>query len=174
MWVDTDMVCIKPFAFGDKFTVGWQGNQNAEVNNAVLGGVTDLWRMLSDACRAYPKIMAWDGGKTRKRKIIRRLQFGGREGAKFVHVGGPYVLTEALRHFDLIKLAKPSTYFYPIYHEQADTIFDDTYSDGYDFGEHGYGLHLWNERARRHGHDKNADFAHGSLIEQLKRKHKIT
>ena len=170
MWTDMDMICLKPFAFGDEFIISGTADG---IGTSVLGGRHEVWHELSRACRQYPKIQAWDGTKTRKRKIIRRLQFGGREGAKFGHVGGPYTLTEVVRYFDLTKFAKPLIYFSALSLSQWKSVFDETFADGIDFGEQNFSLHLRNELLRRNGYDKNADFLHGSLIEQLKRKHNI-
>lgn len=175
MWVDMDMICLKPFAFGDEFVVGYYDEDPANgVNTAVCGGRNEIWRLLSDSCRDHPKFQPWDSPKIIWRKLRRKLKRKGLDGSPFGQIGGPRPLSEALQYFDLMKLAKPNTYFYPLRVKHWDSIFDETFSGGANFGDDVFGMHLWNEHARRHGYDKNQNFPHGSLFEQLKRKHKIT
>ncbi len=170
-WVDTDVVCIKPFEFGDELVVGKQSHKM--ICNAVLGGQSELMIALREHCRTYPDASPFDDRKARKQKLIQRLLQRGREGSRFGSIGGPQVLTAAMQHFGIFDIAKPHTYFYPIHYENWDSIFDETYSTNPPFTEDTHTLHLWNEMLRLDGIDKNTDFPHNSLIEQLKRKHKI-
>ena len=170
-WVDMDVVCIKPFEFGDKLVVG-RGTWHT-ADTAVIGGQHEVLNAVCNSCRDFPKSQPWDDEKTRRYKLKLRLLRRGRDKSKFGAVGGPMVLTNALKYFDLFDLCKPHTYFYPIHFLNWDSVFDETYAGGYVFNEHTHALHLWNEMLRKGGIDKNATFLHNSLIEQLKRKHGI-
>lgn len=172
-WVDCDTVCMKPFDFGDEFVVGKEVVDG--VCNAVIGGRHEVLVAMRESCRRYPKEMPWDKDheKLRKRKFKARLLRRGREGSKFGVVGGPLVLTLALRHFGVFEQAKPHTYFYPIHYGNWDSIFDDTFANGYPVDGNTYCIHFWHNFLVSAGHDKDSDFPHDSLIEQLKRKHNI-
>ena len=170
-WVDTDVICIKPFDFGDELIIGKEAHNVA--CSAVIGGQNELITAMRDACRSYPKVMPWDNKKAHLRKLKQRLLMHGRRNAGWGEVGGPPALSAALKYFDLFKKAKPHTYFYPIHHANWDSVFDHTFADGFPINKETYCIHLWNEMLSRSNIDKNANFPPNSLIEQFKRKHGI-
>ena len=168
-WVDTDVVCLKPFDFGDEMVFGRESDR--VVNTAVLSvprGHELAELMLSSAISPF-KTQVCDDSKTRRRKIRCRLLGKGYQSAKWGDVAGPRAFTRALRHFGLFEKAKPHLAFYPVHPMNWDAIFDETYSSGMGAFESSYAIHLWNEMARRAiGFDKNAHFPEKSLIERLK------
>lgn len=175
-WVDTDVICIKPFAFTDSLVVGKE--RYSSVCTAVIGVQQPqhpLLVALRDACADFPKIKPWDDKKLRRRKWKLRLLGRGRESTRWGEVGGPLSLTNAMHYFNLMQFAKPHTYFYPIPYEVGDSIFDDTFANGYNWHADTYAMHFWNNRLKTWcpGKDKNSTFAKNSLIEQLKRQYKI-
>ncbi len=170
-WVDMDVVCIKPFDFGDEFIVG--RSTFSITGTAVLGGKVAVFAELEKSCRNFPKTSPWDSNKLRRRKFKMRLMRRGQEGASFGMVGGPVSLSAALKHYNLFEKAKPHTWFFPVHWENCDSIFDNTFADHSPFTQDTFAIHLWNEHWRRLGTDKNADFPRNSLLEQLKCKHKI-
>ncbi len=173
-WVDMDTVCIKPFTFDNEMVFG-ETNINV-IGAAVIGFPKGhkLMEGLSYACRHHNKTMPWDTAKDKKRKIKHALFRKSREGAGYGTIGGPAVLTNALRYSGLYNQAKPFTYFYPISWQSWNAIFDNTFADDSAVYSNTYCLHLWHEAFRRISNfDKNANFDENSLIEQLKRKHGI-
>jgi len=171
-WVDMDMVCVRPFDFGDEFVFGKSTYHGA--NTAVIGGRHAALEALCEYCRQYPKAMPFDSKKNRSRKFRARLFRQGREGAKFGHIGGPSIFTDALKYHGVFDAAKPHTYFYPIGWLNYDSIFDETFANDSPFVKDTHAIHIWNDGRRRDTQiDKNAAFPHDSLIEQLKRRHNI-
>jgi hypothetical protein len=96
----------------------------------------------------------------------------GRKHAGWGSAGGPDGFTKALKHFDLLGLAKPFTFFYPIHSSNWQTVFDETLAEDAHLFSQTHAIHLWNEMCRQaKGFDKNASFPQKSLYEQLKRKY---
>ncbi len=68
---------------------------------------------------------------------------------------------------------KDSKVFYPIRSPNWRDIFNPESNAEQQLTENTYALQWWNSRAVADGLDKNAQFPNDSLIEKLKRKHKI-
>ena len=168
-YADMDTVCIKPFDFGDAFVFGLERDGHAA--NGMIGGWDDVIQKMLMACEKFPKIMPWDSTKTKLRKIRRRIKFAGREGTRYGSVGGPLPFTDALRYHNLLHLGQSPEVFYPVAAPDWKSIF--TSGIEHNITENTHAVQLWNSRAEANGLDKNADFPPESLIEQLKRKHKI-
>lgn len=172
VWVDSDVICLKPFDF--EFDLFFGLEEWNQYNNAVLGAKPGhiLFRFLADQAASPNNYLPFDSSRDRFRKFKRKYLKGDKKGnIKWGEVG-PRGLTAAVEHFGLQQYGKPHTHFYPIHPTCWLSIFDGTYSsiEG-NFGDT-YAIHLWNEMMRRKpGFDKNSKFPENSLIEMLKRKY---
>jgi hypothetical protein len=170
-WVDTDMICLKPFDFDTDLIFGSESRQL--VCPAVLGFPPkhDFCKFIKDSCENPNAILPYDRTKTKKKKLKRKLLGKGRESMEWGETGGPEGFTKALDYFGIREHAKPFVYFYPIHFDNWFTVYDDTFKKGIQLFADTYAIHLWNEMSRREKFDKNATFHKDSLIEQLKRKY---
>lgn len=171
-WVDTDVVCLKPFEFDTDIIFGLQDDRL--VASGVLGFPAnfELCRFLENCCYKPNAFLPYDSLKTMKRKLIRWLFNRDRSNIRWGEAGGPAGFTEALKYFNLLSLAKPYTFFYPIHHKNWGLLFSETLADHIDLCSNSYSIHFWNEMTRRcTGFDKNASFPKKSLFEQLKSKY---
>lgn len=170
-WVDTDVVCLKPFDFDTPVVFGLEGKDM--VCPAVLGFPKnhEMCSFLESNCRNPNKILPYDSSKIKKRKIKRRILGKGMESIKWGEAGGPEGFTKTLIHFKMLELAKPFTYFFPVSSQNWDSIYDATFVNDKTLFSDTYAIHLWNEMSRIDNFDKNARRVKGSLIEQLRDKY---
>lgn len=168
-WVDTDMVCLKPFLFESDVVFGFESE--GAVCNAVLSFPLghELPKHLADICESPNTFLEYDSFKDKKRKLKRRLLSKGRSDVGWGEAGGPKGFTRSLRHFGLVEKAMPFTHFYPVHSSNWNSIFDETLGDDIELFKNTYAIHLWNEMSKRSPvFDKNADFPQGSLFEKMK------
>jgi len=171
-WVDTDVICLKPFNFDTNIIFGLE-NVNC-VGSAVLGFPPkhDLCRFLENKCLNPNRFLPYDSIKNKYKKFKRKLLGGGRSDIDWGEAGGPVGFTQALQYFNLLHLAKPFTCFYPIPYTDWHCVFDDTLAHETELFSNSYAIHLWNEMIRiKRDFDKNASFPELSLFEQLKNKY---
>ena len=167
IWVDTDMVCLRPFAHVGPEIFGWQ--DQSTINNAVLGLPPKhaLARWMLDCCERPNRFLPYDSVRMRRRKLMRRLLRHGR-GASAWGETGPVGLTAAARHLGYASQALPFWHFYPIHYLNWRTVFDDSLRDTPTLTDGSYALHLWNEMTRRApGFDRDGRFPADSLFERL-------
>jgi hypothetical protein len=167
LWVDTDMVCLKPFDFASTEVFGWQDERT--INNAVLGLPKGhrLAQWMSDVCEQPNRALPYDSVKMRRRKLLRQWLPNSRGRMSWGETG-PTGLTAAAQHLHCRGTALPFWYFYPISYANWHTVFDSSLRDNPGLIAASYGLHLWNEMSRRSpGFDKNGRFPPDSLFEQL-------
>jgi hypothetical protein len=167
LWVDTDMVCLKPFDFPSPEIYGWQ--DGGTINNAVLGLPKGhrLAQWMNDVCEQPNRVLPYDSMRMRRRKLLRRWLPDSRARMTWGETG-PNGLTAAAQHLDCTAAALPFWYFYPISYANWHTVFDASLRDNPGLIAASYGLHLWNEMSRRSpSFDKNGSFPPDSLFEQL-------
>jgi mannosyltransferase OCH1-like enzyme len=143
-WVDTDTICLRPFdfeaeyVFSSEFAMG-QEFINSGIFKAPAGSVVMAYAW--SVCETKdPEHLAW--GET-----------------------GPRLMATAVREFRLERYKQPAEVFCPIgyadWHKvlepAADLRLDDSYA-----------IHLWNERWRAAGQDKNATYPAECLYERWK------
>jgi hypothetical protein len=147
-WADTDLVCLKPFAFPDEYVFSSEEHQGAPfINNGVMKAPAgnELLAHLCGVCRAKdPEQLLW--GET-----------------------GPKLLNEAVRQFGLERHVQPPAAFCPFGYLEWEAALDPDARHA--FGEATHAVHLWNEMWRRAGRDKNAPHHPDCLYERLKRKY---
>ncbi len=146
-WADTDIVCLKAFDFPEAQVFASEISQGVEV---VTSGIIKAPR--GSKAMAY----AWEVCQTKKPE---QLVWGET---------GPKLMGEAVRRFSLERYQMPHHVFCPLsffnWHEvlepEAKSEFDGAYA-----------VHLWNERWRATGQDKNAQYPDECFYEQLKRRY---
>lgn len=167
LWVDTDVVCLKPLDYGGEEIYGWQDGQT--LNNAVLGLPRGhrLAEWMASVCEHPNRFLPYDSSKTRRRKLQRMLLRQHRADAAWGETG-PQGLTAAARHLDCTASALPFWHFYPIHYMNWQTVFDGTLPADAPLVAGSYALHLWNEMARQErGFDKNRRYSPDCLFERL-------
>lgn len=168
LWVDTDVVCLKPFDFASPEIFGWQDER--VINNAVLGLPRGhrLAQWMYDVCEQPNRALPYDSLKMRRRKLMRQWLPGNSRSKTKWGETGPNGLTAAAQHLHCTGVALPFWHFYPIHYTNWHTVFDSSLRDNPGLIAASHGLHLWNEMARRSpGFDKNGRFPPDSLFEQL-------
>ena len=80
LWVDTDVVCLRPFDFDHSEIYAWQDEQ--VINNAVLGLPKGhrLAQWMNDCCEQPDRVLPYDSMKVRRRKLLRRWLPGEEAG----------------------------------------------------------------------------------------------
>jgi mannosyltransferase OCH1-like enzyme len=147
-WVDTDVVCLKPFEFADEHVFASEEHKGLRIaNNGIIKApaASELMAYVCQVCRAKdPEQITW--GET-----------------------GPRLLDAAIRRFSLERHTKPHQVFCPLGFEEWDKVLDP--DAGALPGEESYAVHLWNEMWRRGGRDKDGRYHPDCLYERLKRKY---
>ncbi len=169
-WVDTDVVCMKPFQFDSDLIFGLESNNTANIAVLCFPMRHEVCSFLIDFCENPNKILPFDTFKDKKRKLKRRILGKGINQMKWGEAG-PVGFTSTLIHFDLLNLAKPFTYFYPISNNNWNSIYDTTLSKDFNLFHDTYAIHLWNEMSRIENFDKNKRQDKASLIETLRTKY---
>jgi mannosyltransferase OCH1-like enzyme len=150
-WVDTDVVCLRPFDFEDDYVFASQISSCGaeEIANAVI-----------KAPPGSPLMeFAW---KTCLSKDPQEIQWGET---------GPFLMREAVAKFQLEHFRKPYVTFCPVSFQRWRSVLEaDT---GAALPGDAYALHLWNEMWRRAGQSKNGVYATSSLYEQLKHRYEL-
>lgn len=146
-WVDTDVICLKPFDFADEYVFASENDVKSE---AISSGV--IKAPAGSEVMAY----AWN---VCDQKDPRQLKWGET---------GPRLMTDAVSRFSLERYKKPCRYFNPMDYMDWRRVLDPD-TDGL-LHEDSYAIHLWNEMWRAAGQDKNATYDRGCLYERLKAK----
>jgi mannosyltransferase OCH1-like enzyme len=150
-WVDTDMICLRPFEFEATYVFSSEVSDGQEVINS--GAIRTP---AGSPAMAY----AW---QTCREKNIEKLVWGET---------GPRLIGEAVRRYSLENFVQPSGVFCPIGYADWDKVLEPV--EGWPFDKNTYALHLWNEMWRRTGSDKNQTYHPQCLYEELKKKYLLT
>ena len=144
-WVDTDVICLKPFDFADDYVFASEKDGEREV---ISSGV------IKAPVGSELMVYAW---QVCEQKDPRQLKWGET---------GPRLMTEAVARFSLEQYRKPYQYFNPLDYKEWRRVLE----PGMPY-EDSYAIHLWNEMWRAAGQDKNAKYDPRCLYEQLKTKY---
>jgi mannosyltransferase OCH1-like enzyme len=147
-WVDSDIICLKPFSFPEEYVFSSERNEHVQI---ATSGV--IKTPIASEVMAY----AW---RTCRSKDPEQLSWGET---------GPRLIEEAIRLFSLEKYLKPFQAFCPLGYLEWDKVIDPNANLAFD--ESTYAVHLWNEMWRRENRDKNEQYHPDCLYEQLKRKY---
>jgi hypothetical protein len=172
VWVDIDIVCLKPFNFDTDFFVGLELPDR--VNCAVIGTKPgkELMEFLANQAENPNRWLPYDGIREKRQKLRRRFLEGNQRGNIKWGETGPKGLTKALKYFDLFHTALPVNAFYPIDIKKWMTVFDGSLADVSLSFPGSYAIHLWNNMMCSDPEfSKDGSFPENSIIEQLKRRY---
>ncbi|MEL6167101.1 MAG: glycosyltransferase family 2 protein [Pseudomonadota bacterium] len=151
IWVDADMLCMRPWDFSSPYVFGWEKSERL-VCNAVLGlprGSETLAKLNTLCSDEYP-IPPWAAPEERT-----RLEEAKAAGDP-VHVSelswgvwGPAALTHFLFETGEMSHVLPQQAFYPIPFKDRRDLLDPKVDIAAQLGSGCYGVHLWNRRLRR-------------------------
>ena len=147
-WADTDMVCLKPFAFAEDIVFSTERDDDRTVVNCGAIRVP-----------AGSEIMAY-AWHVCQQKRVDQLVWGE---------VGPDLLGRAVQRFSLEQFVQSHHVFCPLGYEQWQELLDPHL--GWEPDETTFAIHLWNEMWRRNGVDKNARYDPNCLYERLKAKY---
>ncbi len=145
-WVDTDVVCLKPFAFPEPYVFASERLHGSDVATSAVIKVpagSDLMAFSWHLCQACtdPAGAAWG-------------QYG------------PKLMARAIEKFSLDCYRKPAAVFCPLAFDEWESVLA---PGEIGFGPETHALHLWNEMWRRAGHDKANPYRSDCVYERLKR-----
>ncbi|MBC8031782.1 MAG: hypothetical protein H7Z16_16990 [Pyrinomonadaceae bacterium] len=147
-WADTDTVCLKPFDFPEEFVFSSEISKGLEVVNCGAVKVpagSDAMAYAWEVCRTKnPEQLVW--GET-----------------------GPRLMAEAVRKFSLEKYKQAHQVFCPLGFFEWHKLLEP--QQALALGDLNYAIHLWNDKWRAAGQDKNAQYPEDCLYEKLKRRY---
>jgi hypothetical protein len=145
-WVDTDVVCLKPFLFEEPYVFASERADGCEVpTTAVIKAppaseiMAFNWQVCSSC--ADPSGAVWGEH-------------------------GPKLMAKAIAKFKLQPFIKSAPVFCPLAYDEWEALL--LPGDLARFGQNSHALHLWNEMWRRSDRDKEASYAADCLYERLK------
>lgn len=147
-WADTDTICLRPFDFSEDYVFSSEIAQGLEfINSGICKAPAGSEAM------AY----AWGVCET---KDPNKLVWGET---------GPRLMAEAVRKFSLERYKQPAEVFCPLGYAQWREVLEP--EADVKLNERSFAIHLWNEKWRAAGQDKNAEYPEHCLYEQLKRRY---
>ena len=151
IWVDADMLCVRPWEFESQYVFGWE-KADRLVCNAVLGlpRYSRTLRALNDFCTDEYPIPPWLDGD--EQEDLRQKSIAGTP----VHMSemkwgiwGPSAVTHFLNETGEIEHALPQETFFPVPFKDRQRLLDPKLHLDDELTDHCYGVHLWNRRLRR-------------------------
>ena len=144
--VDTDAVCLRPFDFADEYVFG--SELTTEGTATPTSGFIKAPAGSDAMAFAWAQCLSKDPG---------RLTWGET---------GPRLVKEVVRKFALHAFLQDYRTFAPVAHFEWEQILAPGWTAG--FPALTCAIHLWNEKWRRGGQDKDAHYPSDCLYEQLK------
>ncbi|MBV9494769.1 MAG: hypothetical protein JOZ54_11030 [Acidobacteria bacterium] len=145
-WVDTDMICLRPFTFDDEHVFGSELSKGVpHVNSGAIkapAGSPAMAYAWSFCDSKDPSTLRW--GET-----------------------GPKLMVEVVARLSLESSVQPPSAFCPIPYPEWRRLLDPV--DVPTLPSSSHAVHLWNEMWRRNDADKDATYDGRCLWEQLKR-----
>lgn len=147
-WVDTDVICLKPFNFeaDHVFATEWV-HREPYVTSGIIKAPA------ASRVMAY----AWD---ICQQQNIETLQPGET---------GPRLMTKAVETFELHSYVQPPHVFCPLGYIEWDKVLEPQVD--WTFDKTTCAIHLWNEMWRQGNYDKNSRYHPDCLYEQLQRRY---
>lgn len=147
-WVDTDVVCLKPFTFDAPYVFAAERSRSGEVAaTAVIKAPagSEIMAFNWHICLScvQPALARWG-------------QFG------------PKLMARAIAKFGLDAHLQSAEVFCPLAYDEWEVLLSPT---EFRCGAPTHAVHLWNEMWRRSGRDKSAAYDPGCLYESLKREY---
>jgi len=151
-WVDTDIVCLKPFDFSETFVFCSEEILPLNQGNVHIGSC--LIKAPKES------ILTKDAFETCMSKKTEDLVWGE---------VGPRLVKEMVEKYNMQSFVKSPEWFCPIPGIAWQALIDP--KAVVNFGENTYAVHLWNEMWRRADVDKNQTFAPDSFYEKMKKRY---
>jgi hypothetical protein len=151
VWVDCDMLCMRPWVFPSRHVYGWEKPRTL-ICGAALGfprGSAALAALIA-FCEDPAPIPAWYSAEE-KARLTAAAEAGAPVGVSDLPWGiwGPAALTHFLKLTGEVGNALPQAAFYPIPFKDRRDMLDPGIEIAPRLGEGCYGVHLWNRRLRR-------------------------
>jgi mannosyltransferase OCH1-like enzyme len=153
-WVDTDLICLKPFDFQTEYVFASEWTTDIPASSMATNSVIKAPQASDFAQYCWQACQAQDIGQ---------LAWG---------VTGPALAQQAIADLQLQAYVQPPDLFCPILYTHILDLID-PHKNPESILESSYAIHLWNEMWRRHGIDKNQSFDSHCLYEQLKSRYQI-
>lgn len=170
IWVDADVVCIRPIRLADEMIAGWESD--AFVNTAVLRLgrnnpiLVDLLRAF-DACR----VPEWVPFRRGYKAHIRQALTGSVGPASLPRATfGPRGLTALAAKHGLLSRAMDRDVFYPLHPRNAGRLFEAVALSSV-LTDRCLTVHLWNEKI---SHRKAAPVPAGSMLAELMQRYAVS
>jgi hypothetical protein len=146
-WADTDLVCLRPFDFGDDFVFSSEfsvGRQMVNIGAIKTPAGAEIMSYMWDVCQTKdPAKLVW--GET-----------------------GPALMEQAVEKFAMQRHVQSWKTFCPIGFRDWTKLLD---PDPPSFGDETFAVHLWHEMWRAGNQDKNAHYHPDCLYERLRRQY---
>ena len=142
-WVDTDVICQKPFDFdgdhvlGNELQMDGTATANVAVIKAPVG--SSLMEYCYRACQDVD---------------LERIEWGEI---------GPRLLERALHELNMLECIQSPSVFYPVNFWELGQLFDDR-----PVPEHAHAIHLWHARWKHTGIDPDGNFPPDCIWEKLR------
>jgi hypothetical protein len=146
-WVDSDVVCLKPFAFDSAHVFGQERTRVGDFYVA--------------SC-----VMKAPAGSEAMKFCLESCMAKERDALKWGEIG-PTLVTEAVRRHALVSCVQPPEAFCPVNWWAVDQYLVGSRGNEVNLSD-SHAVHLWNEMWRRNGFDKNARHHPDSLYERLR------
>lgn len=170
IWVDADVLCLRPFSFTDEWVFAWQNDRHVAIG--VVGGTSEspILEQLKDLVIHPYQARPYDRPSRKRTKFFRRIFHpNSTKHIKWGEAGGVYSFHNEMQLHNLLDHALPESSFYPLPADEFHTAVDGTCTLDDPRFETSFAIHLWNERFRRGNIDKEGPFPEGSLLAEAKR-----
>lgn len=177
VWVDLDVVCLKPFDMEENIFFGLEG-EDGSIGSAVVNFPAGhmFTRVLRKTCDDVNLLQPYDGAKTALKKIVRRKVYGKKKSrlhTRYAEPAGPAYLTKLIEFYGLAPLAKPQRWFFPLSLKDWRKIFEPG-----DYARNAvrdsYSVHMYNRIITDDGAiDKNVALSGETLFGELLRRYDV-
>lgn len=160
-WVDTDVVCLKPFQFKTDHAFLCDKKRYAKNLFIMKRHRINGWFIKAPAGSAIMKYCYTFSEKQTPEDLL----WGDI---------GPRLITRAVKKFKMEEFMTPYYAFCPIFATQYKQLINSSFIASWKWKKalkRSYGVHLYNEMWRRNNIDKNGRFPSTSIYEQLKRRY---
>ena len=146
-WVDTDVVCLRPFDLPDERL--W-ASERMDPPGELIVSASVIKTLTGDSLMNW----AW---RSCQSMDVQHISFGQI---------GPRLLQAGVDALGLHRFMRPHTFFSPIAFYDWEKMLDPSHS--FVLGREVYGVHLWNQMWSAAGIDKDATFPSSCFYERLK------
>ncbi|MBI1247228.1 hypothetical protein GC197_05210 [bacterium] len=170
-WIDTDMLCVRPFDFSAPIVFGKETESYGKTFWSAAVGVLKFpqghpaCQYMVQRCLHPHQPDKYDRPMQRLKKWYRRCFSRSISPVVWGGAGGPKGFAYAIEKFRLHQYMLDNTVFYPVHGTLWRSPFDSTYDGDWQLMQKTRAVHLWNEMLRSNGFDKDAPYHPGSLAD---------